>query len=239
MSGAAGTFFDPVAVDQAVRPNEVLFDPKPRAQVVCGGDFGFKHDSSALVILQLLDGRAYLSRLVERKPEKGRALKPSEVAHDFAVEMKRFGASSVMADAYHRESMQEHLSNNGIALLAAPEGQSGKTLTYNRAKERLYEGKIVLPQIDRLTRQLKEVVAKPTSGGGISIQSPRWKQGGHGDLVSALVLALYQMHGSEIVEKKVLSWGEQQKEAMFAREERARKDQIKWQRNVAPVWLVS
>jgi hypothetical protein len=41
-------------------------------------------------------------------------------------------------------------------------------------------------------------VSKPTPGGGLSITSPRRAGTGHGDLVSALVLALYQRGGHEV-----------------------------------------
>ena len=56
----------------------------------------------------------------------------------------------------------------------------------------MHEGRIKLPKNPRLIRQLKEVVAKPTPGGGLSITSPRRKGAGHGDLVSALVLAIWE-----------------------------------------------
>jgi hypothetical protein len=42
------------------------------------------------------------------------------------------------------------------------------------------------------------VVSKPTAGGGLSIASPRRAELGHGELVSALVLALHEKHGSEV-----------------------------------------
>ena len=239
MAGAAGTFFDPVAVDAAVRPSEVMHDPVQGARVVCAADFGFKHDSSALAIVQRARGKLMLSRLVELQPKRGAPLKPSEVAKSFAVEMKRYGARLVMADAWHREAMQEHLQNEGITLVPAPEGQGGKTLVYNRAKEALYEGKVVVPPIDRLVRQLKEIVAKPTSGGGMSIQSPRWKRGGHGDLVSAFALAIYQVHGGHhVADDNRKSWGESILESYWQTLDREQKKILKNMRHVSAESLV-
>jgi hypothetical protein len=52
----------------------------------------------------------------------------------------------------------------------------------------------------RLLQQLREVQGKPTSGGGMSIVHPRWSQGGHGDIVSALVLALWQVSGERVAD---------------------------------------
>ena len=239
MSGSAGTFFDAVAIDAIVRPNEMIVDPHVGAEVVAAADFGFKHDSSALAICQKVKGKVYLSCLIEKRPEKGRALKPSEVVRDFAAHMKRYGVRAVMADGHHRESLQEHLSEHGIALIACPEGATGKPLTYNRAKERIYEGSVIIPAIDRLTRQLKEVMAKPLAGGGISLQSPRWKQGGHGDLVSAFVLALYQVQGVTIREKRTLSEGAQTLENLLKAEDKARKERNRWLRHANPLDLLN
>jgi hypothetical protein len=42
---------------------------------------------------------------------------------------------------------------------------------------------------------MKEVEGRPISGGGMSIHLPRWRTGGHGDLVSAFVLSVYQLGG--------------------------------------------
>ena len=207
LAGGAGLYFDPQAVDMAVRPADVILDPAHGTQITAGADFGFKHDSSALVICQRGGGHTHVSRVVEVRPEKGRPLSPSIVVEQFANHLKHFGLKAVMADAHYREAIAEHLQKHGISVMPAPEGQAGKTAVYARAKQLVHDAAIVLPQHDRMVRQLKEIVAKPTAGGGISIQSPRWKAGGHGDIVSALVLALYQLHGHSTEEKKVLSWG--------------------------------
>ena len=230
MSGYAGTFFEPVAIDSCVRPLELVVDPTAGAQVVAAADFGFKHDSSALALFQKVKGKNHLSLLIEKRPEKGKPLKPSEVAKEFAGHMKRYGCRAVMADGWHRESMMEHLGNEGVSLIPAPDGMGGKILTFNRAKERIYEGSVVFPHIERLVLQFKEVVAKPSSGGGISIQSPRWKKGGHGDLMSAVVLGLYQMQGPTFTEKKEESFGEKHRETLIKAEIKAKKEQNRWNR---------
>jgi hypothetical protein len=63
-----------------------------------------------------------------------------------------------------------------------------------------------LPRHDRLLRQLREVTVRPLTGGGMSVSSPR-SPGGHGDLVSALVLALWQEHGGVEVEAPRIAGG--------------------------------
>ena len=51
--------------------------------------------------------------------------------------------------------------------------------------------------------KLKEVTSRALAGGGVAIESPLWRSGEHGDLVSALVLALWRAYklGWEDVEK--------------------------------------
>jgi len=88
--------------------------------------------------------------------------------------------------------MREHLEKSRVQLASAPEGASGKEAVYRRVKTLLHEGRVVLPRAcARLVRQLKDVMMRPTSGGGVQILSPR-KAGGHGDIVSAWVLAVWQ-----------------------------------------------
>jgi hypothetical protein len=82
-------------------------------------------------------------------------------------------------------------------LVDAPTGAEGKAQSYQRMRALLHEGRVRLPDHPRLLRQLREVISRPTSGGGISLTSPRWRKGGHGDLVSALVLALYPFGGHQ------------------------------------------
>jgi hypothetical protein len=82
--------------------------------------------------------------------------------------------------------------------------------TYVRARMLLREGHVKIHGLefrDRLIQQMREVHGKPTSGGGMSIIHPRWATGGHGDLVAALVLALWQLWGDVVPEKEELPVG--------------------------------
>jgi hypothetical protein len=56
-----------------------------------------------------------------------------------------------------------------------------------------------IPHLPRLVTQLRQIVAKPVPGGGTVITSPRRRGGGgHGDLVSALVNALWATKDEEL-----------------------------------------
>ncbi|HEY1958610.1 MAG TPA: hypothetical protein VGH28_23490 [Polyangiaceae bacterium] len=190
MASGAGLFFDARAIDaSAAAP-----DPHPNEAgiLAVGADFGFKSDSSALAVVRLgVSGIVRIVELVELRPRKGSPLVPSVVAKTFAEVMARHGATDVLSDSFAYEAMREHMQAAGARLIAAASGLTAKIESYTRAKTMLNEGRVRLPSDNRrLIAQLKAVTSKPTSGGGLSISSPRRASGGHGDLVSALVLAM-------------------------------------------------
>jgi hypothetical protein len=200
LDASASQFFDEATLDRCI-DDSLCVDtkPKPGDVVVHGGDFGFVHDSSALATAYWRDGVALVASLLEVRPEPGAPLKPSRVCAEFARHMQKRGGEAVMADGHYREAVREHLEAHSFYLLAAPEGQSGKANAYVKARTLMREGRVRLPRDERLLRQLREVTARPVSGGGLSVSSPRGP-GGHGDLVSALVLALWQEYGAEIAD---------------------------------------
>jgi hypothetical protein len=193
MPAGSDAFFDPRAIDAAV--DDALVMPLPKRdhmRFTCGADFGFTRDSSALVVLERDPVRYSVADVVELQPSKGAPLVPSSVVEHFATVVHRYDTDHVIADAHYREAIAEHMSAQKLYLRAAPEGAMGKAESYQIARSLLHEGKVRLPKHERLLRQLREVVARPTPGGGVTITSPRWRMGGHGDLVSALVLALFE-----------------------------------------------
>lgn len=193
MSAGTGAFFDGAAVDAAVDSSVALpIARRERAFVAIGADFAFRTDSSSLVVVQRVGTDYFVDLVEELKPTKGKPLVPSEVVATFAGIAGRYGERFVMADGHYRQAIDEHLRAHGVSLISAPEGANGKAESYVQARSLLNEGRVRLPLHARLQRQLKETVATPTAGGGLSISSPRWRTGGHGDLVSSLVLALYR-----------------------------------------------
>src|SRR5262249_44606320 len=119
----------------------------------------------------------------------------------FAARMRRHKVSAMMADGHYRESVAEHLGE--IGLIDTP-------VTFHeacvRARTLMRDGRVALPDpellqpehklaVERLIRQLKEVMGRPTSGGLMTIILPLWPDGSHGDLAVAFIWALYQMGG--------------------------------------------
>jgi hypothetical protein len=198
LDGVGGDgFFDANALATSFLEVEHFPVPvNPKWPVAVGVDFGFTRDSSAICVVQY-DGQAY--RLVyaeELKPKPGKPLKPSEVCTKFAAIAKRYGCSAVVADGYYREAIYEYLAQCNIGLIDAPVGTKGKAETFQRTKAVLHEGRIRIPDCPigrRMVQQAKLVAAKPAPGGTITIKIPRKIGMGHGDIVSAWVLAVHRL----------------------------------------------
>lgn len=214
MSRGVAQFFDAHTVDAAIDPTLELpgtvLVPSEYAVQAFGGDFAFERDSAACVGVQRDTQRYSVSSVDEITPQ-GQALVPSETVGAFARVLHQFGATQLMADQHYRQSIIEHLRDNDLYFLAAPEGMVGKAETYVFFRALLNEGLVRLPKHPKLIRQLKDVRARPKPGGGLSIEAPRSKTGGHGDIVSALVLAAWAASKLRVVERpKPLSAAEQQ-----------------------------
>jgi len=191
LSGASGNFFDEQTVLDAVDADRTPALP-PLTQgagtTAAGGDFGFRSDSSALAIVQYaLDGKVHLARIDERRPRRGQPLKPSEVVGEFAEALRFYGIGSLTADSHYVEAVREHLHAKGLALSPEPD----KNESYFYLRSLFADRRIRLPKHTRLIAQLCSIRSKPAPGGGLTIYAPRAKNLGHGDLVSALVLACW------------------------------------------------
>jgi len=199
MTSGTTVLFERGALDAAV--TDELFALQAGDEVAAGGDFAFRGDSSALVMVAMRAGVLHVFDGAELRPEEGQPLKPSATVAAFAKTIAgRCGY--LVADGHYREAIAEHLDTHGLAYLPAPAQPAD---TYVRSRMLLREGKVrihPLPFRDRLVQQMREVQGKPTSGGGMSIVHPRWATGGHGDLCAALVLALWQAQGDAVAVAK-------------------------------------
>ncbi len=173
--------------------------PRP-GDIVCAGlDIGLKADSSALVIVHQRGPQLIVGDIIEKRPRDGVPLKPSEVVRSFAQAMALHGCTYAVGDNHYVESVREYLSESDMSLVSGP---AHPAEAYVRTRALMREGRVRIPRHERLLQQLREVQGKPTSGGGMSIQHPRWATGGHGDLAAAFVLAIWQISGDEIAARK-------------------------------------
>lgn len=208
IDGISGdSFFDGSAMASSVFETEFPARYNPLWPTAAACDLGFKNDSSTLAIVQF-DGRKYHTvYLMEKRPKPGAPLKPSEVIRDFAIAAKRYGCNSIVSDGHYRESVKEHLAEHQLNLLDAPEGMKGKQDTFSRVRAVLHEGLVCMPKSDLTTRLLAQarlVTAKPAPGGSLSIKIPRKIGLGHGDLVSAWVLAVHRLAYGRVKQEKVV-----------------------------------
>lgn len=195
MTSGTTVFFESAAIDEALVDEP--FEVQPGDVIAAGGDFGFRSDSSAMLMVALRGDMLHVFDGAEERPEDDRPLKPSVTVASFA-QVIGGRCSYLMADGHYREAIAEHLEAHGLIYAPAPTQPAD---TYVRARMLLREGRVrlhPLPFRDRMVQQMREVHGKPTSGGGMSIVHPRWATGGHGDLVAALVLALWQVTGDEV-----------------------------------------
>jgi hypothetical protein len=198
MTSGTTVFFESATLDRATTHPPMHFDIQPGDSIAAGGDFGFRADSSALVMAALRDGVIHVFDGTEERPGD-EPLRPSVTVSSFAKCIAgRCGY--LMADGHYREAISELLEAHGLVFAPAP---TQPAETYVRARMLLREGRIKIHGVDfreRLLQQLREVHGKPTSGGGMSIVHPRWATGGHGDLAAAFVLAVWQVTGDVVPE---------------------------------------
>jgi hypothetical protein len=194
-ASGSGLFFDGAAIAAAIDPSlPLVITDLDGCTGGVGVDTGLVSDSSAAVAVH----RSYSTQLVtvaetlEMRPAPGAPLKLSEVCAEYAALMRRHDAHSALADGHELVASNEHMEQHSVSLEAAPAGATGKFETYVRARSLLNENKLRIPSGQtRLIRQLREVCSRPQPGGTLKIWSPR--RGGHGDLVSALVLAAWSV----------------------------------------------
>lgn len=186
---SAGFFPGPAVKASVTGPQGRLH--VPGLPLAAGADFAFRSNASALAVVQRDRDLFQVLRVEERLPGQS-PMRPSELVADFASVLAEYGLDSVTADGHYRESIQEHLEASGMWLIDAPAGQQGRAEAFQVARQLLAQGRVRLPDHDRLLRQLREVTSRPLAGGGVSIDLPRWPDGSHGDLAAALVLALWE-----------------------------------------------
>ncbi len=197
MNTSGAQFFDTRTVDAAFdryvkeRPREGY---KILATTV-GADLGFTADHSAFAAVgRTGEGSEERYRLQDTetlRPAKGAPLKPSEVMTSLVGFAKKNYCETVWGDIHYQELVRETVSNAGLSFAEAPAGNEGKIEQYSKVRAMFAEGLPSLMEVDGLRDQLLGVTKKPLPGGGMTIQQKRSKTGGHSDLASALVLALW------------------------------------------------
>ncbi|MFI5298935.1 MAG: plasmid mobilization protein [Polyangiales bacterium] len=179
-----GAFFDPSTIALAVTTEPIV---PTRKYATAGVDPAFVHDAFAFAVVERQGDLMVVVDLQIVAPERNRPLIPSVVMGTFARRAREFGCSIVATDSHRVSTVREHAA---IANLATVVRNTEETMIALR--EILREGRLRIPNDKRLIAQLRGVTYRPRSGGGLTISSPRSREAGHGDLVSALAMACAQ-----------------------------------------------
>ncbi len=189
LGGGAGYFFDPATLASAVDHARPLVMRAPMSAIKrAGADLGLVRDSSALVIGAHVGAKFFLLETLELRPTASVPLKLSHVVEQFAAVLRRHELQAFTADHHVLPPAREWAQQHHLTIHAAPGGAEAKASAYLSFQQALREGRVNLPNDSRLIAQLRAVVARPVSGGGMRIDSPR-RAGAHGDIVSAVILA--------------------------------------------------
>lgn len=232
-------FFSPDLLKQCV--DEQQTDPLPfdrRYEHMAAGDLAFRRNSSALGIARAEGDLVRLVYWQEAKPQKGAPLVPSVVCSDFGMRCAEYGTFDLLIDYESIEAAREHLGNvrardprdgriaNNTRGISVTEFNPGTELEpfFTRARVRMAEGKVRLPNDPRLLAQLRTVTAVPKAGGRTSIVIPTVNDA-HGDLAVACVLAIARFEDNayqrKLTELDAVMRG-QKPVKMTSREERER-----------------
>lgn len=172
-------------------------------RVAAGGDLAFRRDSAALVTLE---GDGTLVRLTgawEWVPGKV-PLRPNLVIAEAVAAARSKACDRICADLHYYDLFQEHTDKADIELIRFPSEVDKIAKAYVEVRVLLAESKLDLSlarddqTVSKLIDQMKETTSRPLAAGGISIDNKRTKSG-HGDLVSALVCAVYALSQTKLV----------------------------------------
>ena len=198
MTSGTTVFFESSTLDAILTPEP--FALQPGDIVGAGGDFGFKSDSSALLMVALRGKTLHVYAGTEERPTPDA---PLAVPHGGAL--RRGRRRQVRLRRRRRAPPREHRgASTGARARPLSRAADARRELRVRAPEAA-EGLVLVhtAQLDadlviRLLQQLRETQGKPTAGGGMSIKHPRWAMGGHGDLADAFTLAIWRVCGTPI-----------------------------------------
>lgn len=157
---------------------------------VAGFDPAFQRDACAGAVVRTKGDIFEVAAVWERKPAKAAPLVPSTTVKEFSAMAMKHGAKHFVSDVHYSQTVREHL-DRGLIFVDAPGGNTGKVEVYGAARELIHAGRVKWSAGHKhLTQQMREVIARPLPGGLIAITSPR-RKGSHGDIASALCLAIW------------------------------------------------
>jgi len=169
-----------------------------------GADWAFQHDSSALAIVEADVERVRVVCLYEWRAGMGedheiqkQKRDPRIIVPEAAALLRKHKCDTLMSDRHYEAYVDHELEDAEIGWVAAPVTPEEIYQSFFKLSMLLKYGKIDLSSpcvrtyAKRLRQQMLRVKRKATSGGGDKIELSS-ADGSHSDLLSALVLAVWQ-----------------------------------------------
>jgi hypothetical protein len=168
-----------------------------------GADWAFVRDASALVVVEELEPAGVSGPLARLRVVHMRELRndggprdPVDVARAFCADLRQWDVGALASDGHYRASWEPVLGDADVDWIAAPVRQEEIAQTFLDLRVMIHARRIELPRSPRLRKQLGDVEARATATGlAVATKRRRDVDGSttHGDLVSALVLAVWQI----------------------------------------------
>jgi hypothetical protein len=190
--------FLPALIDAAVGyvPPEIR-KPRPGRSILVGVDLATRVDHASVVATQV-DPFGRKVRVIEVHdwdPRDFGGEVPLGLIERVLLDMRpRLAPDAVMVDAYQAVYIAQRLAGMGLPLFTVQMNSSACNSQARAAVTVLSEEILVLPEGTAEERLLVEDFRRATiaerSGGQLKVESPRQKETGHGDRLSALLLTL-------------------------------------------------
>lgn len=193
-TGSPSDWFDKAQLKACVRTGLSLASAQPGEKVGAGGDLGFVRNSSALVVAvhDPFGGRVRVCRAEERRPTPGAPLRPSAVCADFAGLLVEEQADGMTADQHYAESAREELDKVRLLLLDPPSDlEEPWVLIRQLVRDALLDLPDATEADKLLVQQLGAIQVRRAPRGRILVVLPQTKDGRHGDVAAAAVLAIW------------------------------------------------
>lgn len=186
-----GLFFEASTIDKALSTVPV---PPQRYRASAGIDLAFRSDASALVVVERQGDRIVVVHCTLLLPRPGEPLVPSQVVEQYASEARLYGCREFIADGHYIETLREGAAKKNIQVIHGPTSKAVEG-SFLYVRDLLREGRLIVsPDLgagSALLTQLRSVIAHAQPGGALRAVLPRAGGGGHADLVSALVMAIW------------------------------------------------
>jgi hypothetical protein len=196
---ADSAFFEGVLVDKAVR-QELDVPPKEGSRYLAAMDAGTRGNAWTLVILR--DTRERGDRIAKLEVSfayewvgsRSMPLDPADIFKQMKTKLDPYGIMTVNCDAYALDPLRSVAKSTGLRLNEHTFRGEQKTEVFRAVDALLRQGRLELPPVAAVTRDLKAVRRRATAG-QILPHLPQTADGRHCDYASSISLGVWLLAG--------------------------------------------